>query len=111
MLVNSKMTHFTKTFNKATRLDEWTATVYNDVLWQGGRGARFNKGLDESNDVKVRIPYSLNEIGTFKLGDIIVKGEITEEITSQNDLTDSYNITSIVDNNFGNLKHIHLEGK
>ena len=37
-------------------------------LWQGGRGARFNKGLDESNDVKVRIPYSLNTINTFKLG-------------------------------------------
>lgn len=112
MITNAKMTHYTKTFNPETRLDEWTRKVYNNVLWQGGKGASYNKGLVDSNDVKIRIPYSTNDIGEFKIGDIIVKGEHSE-ITTQSDLEDTYNITSIVDNDFGSLdiQHIHIEGK
>lgn len=107
MLKNGDMTHYKKVHNKTTRLDEWVKTYYYDVLWQGGKGASLNKGIIESNDVRVRIPYTEND---FSVGDIIVKG-LQNDIKSQQELKDSYNITSIVVNDFSNLKHIHLEGK
>lgn len=110
MLTNGEMTHYKKVLNKETRLDEWVKTIYNDVLWQGGKGSRFNSGFIDSNDVKVRIPYATNEIGDFNIGDIIVRG-VHNDIVEQKELKNAYNITSIVDNNFGNLKHVHLEGK
>lgn len=123
MVVNSSMTHYHKGFDKVTRLETWTRYNYgidnNDhkVMWQGGKGARFNKGLEEGNDVKIRIPYSQNSvsISNFSLGDIVVKGTIDIDISKQSDLSayDTFNITSIKDNNFGNLdiQHIHIEGK
>lgn len=110
MITNSSMTHYHKILDTSTRLDKWVRTVYENVLWQGGKGSRLNKGYVDSNDVKVRIPYDTNTMGQFSIGDIIVLGK-QGNITSQNDLTDTYNITSIVDNNFGNLRHVHIEGK
>lgn len=114
MLTNSKMTHYAKKINPSTRIEEWTRKVYDDVLWQGGKGASLNKGYIDGNDVRVRIPYSTNEIdiSNFKIGDIIVKGE-KGDISTQDDLEDTFNITSIVDNNFGssNIRHVHLEGE
>lgn len=110
MITNSSMTHYHKILDTRTRLDKWVRTVYENVLWQGGKGSRLNKGYVDSNDVKVRIPYDTNIMGQFSIGDIIVLGK-QGNITSQNDLTDTYNITSIVDNNFGNLRHVHIEGK
>lgn len=107
MLTNSDMTHYRKVHNETTRLDDWVKTYYYDVLWQGGKGASLNKGYVESNDVRVRIPY---QPSNFNIGDIIIKG-LGDDITSQQELEDSYNITSIVINDFSNLKHIHLEGK
>lgn len=116
MITNSSMTHYHKILDTRTRLDKWVRTVYENVLWQGGKGASLNKGYVDSNDVKIRIPYSLNgnaDISNFKIGDIVVKGRLTLNISTQSDLDsyDTYNITSIVDNNFGNLKHMHIEGK
>lgn len=110
MRTNAKMTHYRKVPDKVNRISKWERTVYQDVLWQGGKGARLNKGFIESNDVKVRIPYATNIIGEFTVGDIIVKG-VHDDIEQQTDLKDSYNITSAVDNGFGNLKHVHLEGQ
>lgn len=117
MVVNSSMTHYHKGFDKVNRLETWTRYNYSNVMWQGGKGVRFNKGLEEGNDVKIRIPYSQNQvdIDNFKLGDIVVKGIITQDIAKQSDLSDydTYNITSITNNDFGNLdiQHIHLEAK
>lgn len=117
MVVNSSMTHYHKGFDKVTRLETWTRYNYEYVMWNGGKGARFNKGLEEGNDVKIRIPYSQNNvsISDFKIGDIVVNGTLNIDITKQSDLSacDTFNITSIKDNNFGNLdiNHIHIEGK
>ena len=47
----------------------------------------------------------------LKYGDIICKGNIETNITKQSDLEESYNITSININDFGNEPHIHLGGK
>lgn len=118
MITNTSMTHYHKVFNEVTRLDEWKRIVYSNVMFQGGKGSSLNKGYVDSNDVKIRIPYSKNSnanINNFNIGDIAVKGTLTLNITTQSDLKnyDTYNITSIVDNNFGilDIQHIHLEGK
>ena len=117
MVVNSSMTHYTKGFDEVKRIETWIRHNYDNVMWQGGKGARFNKGLEEGNDVKIRIPYSQNQvdINNFKLGDIVVKGTITQDIAKQSDLSDydTYNITSITNNDFGQLdiQHIHLGAK
>lgn len=123
MITNSSMTHYHKGFDDVNRLETWTRYNYgideNDhkIMWQGGKGARFNKGLEEGNDVKIRIPYSQNNVSidNFKRGDIVVKGTITQDISKQSDLSDydTFNITSITNNNFGQLdiQHIHLEAK
>ena len=63
----------------------------------------------------IRLPYDLNEldINNFSIGDVIVQGELTQDIATQQDLKNYqvYNITSIKNNNFGNSKHIHIGGK
>ena len=117
MITNSEMTHYHRSFNTTTRLDEWVRYNYSNVMWQGGRGSSTNNGYENANDVSVRIPYSLNDIliDNFIIGDIIVKGKLTQDITSKSDLTasDVYNITAIKDNNFGQtrIQHIHISGK
>ena len=80
----------------------------------GGKGASINKGYDNANNVEIRIPYDKNDnlnINNFAIGDIIVKGKLTLNIETQQDLSNYqiYNITSINNNNFG-TKHIHIGG-
>lgn len=115
MITNSSLTVYHKGFNKETKLETWTRYTYDKVWWFGGKGAGINKGYENANDVDVRIPYDQNQadINNFKIGDILVKGNIDLDITTQNDLFEYevYNITSINDNNFGNSQHIHLGGK
>lgn len=115
MITNSSLTVYHKGFNKHKKLEIWTRYSYEKVWWFGGKGAGINKGYENANDVDVRIPYDQNEIDitNFKIGDILVKGDIDLDITTQNDLLEYevYNITSINDNNFGNSQHIHLGGK
>ena len=114
MLTNSKLTIYHKTFNTVKRDNEWERYNYDKVWFFGGKGARLSRGLNEANDVEIRIPYfeGLN-ISNFALGDIIVQGELKQDIDTQQDL-DSYliyNITSLVDNTFGNNPHIHIGGR
>lgn len=116
MLVNSKLTIYHKYFDKTERVDKWKKQLVNNVWWYGGRGANYNKGLENSNDVKIRIPKDINDLSNLEVsvGDILVKGDINKEISMQSDLKDFedvYNITSIIYNDFGLNKHIHIEGK
>lgn len=115
MLVNSKLTIYHKSFNSETRLEEWKRFNYENVWWFGGKGSSLNKGYDNANDVDIRIPYSINKIdvNNLKIGDILVKGELKEEIKTQQDLLkyEVYNIKSINNNNFGNNPHIRIGGK
>lgn len=115
MITNSGLTVYHKGFSQKKKLETWTRYNYAYVWWFGGKGAGINKGYENANDVDVRIPYDQNnaDINNFKIGDILVKGIIDKEITTQNDLQEYevYNITSINDNNFGNSQHIHLGGK
>ena len=115
MITNSGLTVYHKGFNEQTRSETWTRHNYSNVWWFGGKGSKINKGYDDANDVDVRIPYKQNQVNIqdFSIGDIIVEGSLSTDITTQQDLSsyDVYNIRSINNNNFGNTPHIHLGGK
>ena len=115
MIINASLTHYHKTIDSETRLEKWIRYNYDNVWWFGGKGSSINKGYENANDVDVRIPYNQNEIdiSNLAIGDIIIKGTLSTDITTQQDLNEFevYNITSINDNNFGINKHIHLGGK
>ena len=115
MIINASLTHYHKTLDEATRLEKWIRYNYENVWWFGGKGSSINKGYENANDVNVRIPYDKNDIdiSNLAIGDIVVKGTLDTDITTQQDLKkyEVYNITSINDNNFGINPHIHLGGK
>lgn len=115
MITNASLTHYHKKLDETTRLEKWIRYNYENVWWFGGKGSGINKGYENANDVDVRIPYSQNEIdiSNLSIGDIIIKGTLDTDITTQQDLKnyEIYNITSINDNNFGINRHIHLGGK
>ena len=116
MICNSKVTIYHMSgLDVSTNLEIWTRYNYENAWFFGGRGAGINQGYDNANDVQVRLPYDQNEldINNFSIGDIIVKGELTEDIETQQDLEgyEIYNITSINNNDFGMNQHIHLGGK
>ncbi len=116
MITNSSLTIYHKYFDKVSKVDKWKRQLINNVWWFGGKGASYNKGLENSNDVKIRIPKDINDLSNLEVsvGDILVKGDTNKEISMQSDLKefeDVYNIISIIDNDFGFNKHIHIEGK
>ena len=115
MITNASLTHYHKTLDEATRLEKWIRYNYENVWWFAGKGSSINKGYENANDVNARIPYDKNniDIGNLAIGDIIVKGTLETDITTQQDLKkyEVYNITSINNNNFGINPHIHLGGK
>ena len=115
MIINASLTHYHKTLDETTRLEKWIRYNYENVWFFGGKGSGINKGYENANDVNARIPYDKNDIdiGNLAIGDIIVKGTLNTDITTQQDLKnyEVYNITSINDNNFGVNPHIHLGGK
>ena len=115
MITNASLTHYHKTIDDEIRLEKWIRYNYDNVWWFGGKGSSINKGYENANDVDVRIPYDINniDISNLAIGDIIIKGTLETDITTQQDLKnyEVYNITSINDNNFGINQHIHLGGK
>lgn len=116
MITNASLTIYHKSLDKKTKLEKWTRHNYSDIWWFGGRGAGISKGYKDANDVEIRIPYDTNpnaNINDIKIGDILVKGTLDFNITTQQDLNnyEVYNITSINNNDFGNNQHIHLGGK
>ena len=115
MICNSSLTVYHKGFDN-NMLETWTRFNYANVWFFGGQGAGLNKGYENANDVSIRIPYGQNTdltIGNFSIGDIVVKGTLDIDITTQADLKgyEVYNITSITNNTYGKNTHIHLGGK
>lgn len=116
MITNASLTHYHKTIDNETRLEKWIRYNYENVWFFGGKGSGINKGYENANDCNIRIWYEKNDnlnIASFSIGDIVIKGTIDTDITTQQDLKkyEVYNITSINDNNFGVNPHIHLGGK
>lgn len=115
MITNASLTIYHKTYDDMNRIEKWIRYNYENVWFFGGKGASVNKGYDNANDVDIRIPYLVNniDVANIQIGDILVKGNLTTDISTQQDLSnyEVYNITSINDNNFGNNPHIHIGGK
>ena len=115
MIINASLTHYHKTLDETTRLEKWIRYNYANVWCFGGKGSSINKGYENANDVDIRIPYDKNniDISNLAIGDIIIKGTLNTDITTQQELKnyEVYNITSINDNNFGINPHIHLGGQ
>lgn len=115
MITNSSLTIYHKYFDKVSKVDKWKRQEIKNVWWYGGKGANYNRGLEDTNEVKIRIPKDINDTSNLEIevGDILVKGIIKNEISMQSDLKsyETYNITSIIDNDTGLNKHIHIEGK
>lgn len=113
MLVNSSLTVYHKVSDNHDC--KWVRYNYDNIWWFGGKGSSLNKGYENANDVQIRIPYDLNpklDYNNFGIGDILVKGTIKNNITSESDIeSEYYNITSLNNNTFGNNKHIHISGK
>lgn len=111
MITNSKLTIYHKNgLSLVNRLENWTRFNYDKVWIFKTNGATINKGIEEGNNLEIRIPYDDNiDIENFSLGDIVVCNELDMDITRQQDLKcETFNITSINDNYFGNNPHIHL---
>lgn len=117
MITNSSITiYHQEGLDVATHFEKWQRFNYENVWFFGGKGASTNKGYDNANDVEIRLPYDSNadlDVSNFAIGDIIVEGNLTQDIQTQDDLRNYlvYNITSIKNNNFGNNQHIHIGGK
>ena len=116
MTTNTSVTLFHKVYNKEKHLDEWKKYLIDNVMWQGGKGASINKGYEKANDISIWIPYYKNENLKnipFSIGDIVVKGKIKEEISKESDLNDPYNITTLINNDYGsyNMQHIFIGAK
>lgn len=117
MITNSSITVYHRNgLDVSTHNELWTRYNYSNVWFFGGKGSHINKGYDNANDLNVRIPYGQNtglSIANFSIGDIVVQGTLSSDITTQQDLDQYliYNITSINDNNFGNNPHIHIGAK
>ncbi len=121
MIVNSSLTVYHKDFDEKKRIDKWIRFNYGDknkktIWWHGGKGASTEAGYENANDVKIRIPYKLNEnldIKNFKIGDILIKGYIDKDILTLQDLSDveTYSVMLLIDNLNGGDPHIRIGGK
>lgn len=118
MYTNDCMTLYHKEYDKNTRKNKWIRQVIEKVNWQGGLGASINKGYDKANDVTIFVPIEKNDLSNikFEIGDIVVKGNISKNIETQQDLQgikDVYNLTTIIPNLFGTtrMQHYELGGK
>ena len=77
MITNGDLTIYHKGLNPNTRLEEYTMFYYEKCWIFGGKGSSRYKGIENANDIEIRIPYNLNEntdISNFAIGDIIFVG-------------------------------------
>ena len=117
MITNTSLTIYHKSgLDVATHYEIWTRYNYNKVWFSSSKGANISQGYNSTDNVEIRIPYNENDnlnVNNFAVGDIIVKGTINQDITTQKDLSNYqiFNITSIKNNDFGNNQHIHLVGE
>lgn len=111
------ITVLSKSKNPNTHKDEWRKIVLTGCNWSA-KTVRNVSGSTASISytLSCRIPYNGAQIA-INLGDYAVKGEIKEEITSDNivKVVNSYRpnafmIKSFKDNTADRLKHYHIEG-
>lgn len=138
MFTNADCTVFNRKLNKETRTDVWYKSYIRGVYWEDTKSVKYNDNKNVSNEstLFVSIPSNADTVGksyvkpneykaasaeaafTFAIGDIIMKGIISENIdssTTVKDLQQKYDdyhvITECADYRFGGLPHLEVSGK
>ena len=113
MITNADITVFHLVKDEKTRMEKWKRFNYKDVWWFEKDSVTEINGFKNNNSLDVRIPYRLDlDIENFSKGDLILKGLVDKDIQSSSELSEYnvYTITSLMNNNFGSNKHIHIKG-
>ena len=115
MVCNNSITIYHKGINEETKLETWARFNYKSAWVFDGRNAQNSEGYSNADSIEIRLPYSRNNnlnVNNFAIGDIIIKGDIVQDINTQQDLSNyrTYNITRIKNNDFGINQHIHIGG-
>lgn len=113
MIVNAPITVYHRGFNNVEKLETWQRYNYDNAWWFVSLSSTNNKEYQNDNKASVRIPYSCKpNVNNFTFGDLLIKGKLDIDITTDRDLKDYqvFKISTINDNNFGSQPHIHLEG-
>lgn len=89
--------------------DNWKRYNYKNIWWFSKEDADINNTYNKNNDVNIRI-WNNTDINKFSIGDIIVKDNLSVNITKQSDLDNYlvYNITKLKNNDYSFSKHIHI---
>lgn len=130
---DATVTIFNKRWDKELDRDVWTRTVVRGASWHGKRAASVSdNGLQAASLYTVRIPARAMPKGylhpdvfnaaqeapdgwTVQSGDIVVKGEVTQDIQAAKDITkkiECFTVLAIRDNRRGPsaLRHLRIEG-
>jgi hypothetical protein len=138
-MFNHTITIINKWYNATTKLDEYRKTILHNVSWNELKGANIKKaGYETADDYIIVIPVS-STLGKYKspkgyqamsreasqgfftlqVGDKIIKGEVSDPITTTKALEDTYDSVmtiTAVRNNSDNainsyLNHFEVGGK
>jgi hypothetical protein len=75
---NTDCTHYTKTI--VAGVETWTRSVILAVHWENRKAANIMRsGLLEADSVSIYIPFARGSL-VFKVGDLMVKSAVTDEI-------------------------------
>lgn len=117
-MLKFSMTFYHKEENYQTHTSIWKRQFIQKVAWQEKTKIGTSQEHNKANYVKVFIFEKENDLSKIELceGDIIVKGLVEKEITSQQDLDDLpsvYTVTSIADFDYSSpiSRHIELVGE
>lgn len=92
MITESDITLYSERVNPETREPEWTRTAINNVHWEESQGINIaTSGLSNADKNKIYIPWTSMPAGVvIKPGDIIVKGIVSDVITTVSQLEKKY---------------------
>lgn len=123
------MTIYNKYLDPITLTDKWQKHIIHEVYFDGGRSVKLLNGLVNNNTCRVYIPANANYLTdylspldfqdtpschwTIQVGDIIVKGTVSDNIDRMSDLSkkysDVYTISYFKDNRVGSANMWHFE--
>lgn len=103
-----------KFLDTETRLEKYE-TLYIPHCWYFiKQGSVIEDGIVKTDSVDVRIPLEYlnkNQIEKIAIGDLIKIGKPEKSILTKSEIKgNTFNISSITNNNFGKNAHLHLEG-
>lgn len=116
MYTNTDMTLYKREYDHTTRLNKLVRHEIKGVMWQDSKGANVNKsGMETADSVTVFVPLA-NMTVEPKIGDYMVKGITTLEVTRISELEkleDARVITKVDKKDYGSasMRHYELGGK